>query len=156
MRALIELSADVNKAMDTGETPLVFAAQKGHEAVARLLIEAGADIIKAEDGDGTRRRNTPLHVAAREGHEAVARLLIETDPDNIDNENDYDETPLCIAAQKGHYTLVQLLVKARAYVNCTDRDGWAILSNVASDGHETIARALMEAGADGGGRRRQR
>ena len=49
MRALIELSADVNKAMDTGETPLVFAAQKGHEAVARLLIEAGADIIKAEE-----------------------------------------------------------------------------------------------------------
>ncbi len=42
MRALIEAGADINKAEDAGATPLFIAAQQGHEAVVRALIEAGA------------------------------------------------------------------------------------------------------------------
>ena len=49
------------------------AAQEGHEAVVRELIEAGADVNKAHT-DG----RTPLYQAAQEGHEEVRD---ETDDD---------------------------------------------------------------------------
>ena len=49
MRALIELGADVNKTMDGGATPLIVAAESGHETVVQALIQAGADINKARD-----------------------------------------------------------------------------------------------------------
>jgi ankyrin repeat protein len=49
VRALIEASADVNKAGDIGATPLYVAAQFGHEMVVRTLIKADADVNKAGD-----------------------------------------------------------------------------------------------------------
>ena len=60
MRALIEAGVDINKAEDKCVTPLLIAAQNGHEAVLRVLIEAGADINKAEDNG-----STPLCIAAQ-------------------------------------------------------------------------------------------
>jgi ankyrin repeat protein len=66
VQALIKLGADVNKPWDDGATPLLIAAQNGHEAIVRALIELGADFNKAVD-DGS----TPLHMAAREGQEAL-------------------------------------------------------------------------------------
>jgi ankyrin repeat protein len=46
------------------------AAEKGHEAVVRLLLEKGAD-LNAKTRDG----KTALHLAAEEGHETVVQLL---------------------------------------------------------------------------------
>ncbi len=42
VRALIELGADVNKAMDDGWTPLYIADREGHETIVQILTEAGA------------------------------------------------------------------------------------------------------------------
>jgi ankyrin repeat protein len=47
-----------------------------HEAVVRVLIEAGVDINKSED-EGI----MPLLFAANEGNEAVVRVLIEAGAD---------------------------------------------------------------------------
>ncbi|RYO80522.1 hypothetical protein DL762_007612 [Monosporascus cannonballus] len=53
-----------------GRTPLSWAAEKGHEAVVRLLLEKGAD-LESKDNKG----QTPLLYAAEEEHEAVVNLL---------------------------------------------------------------------------------
>ena len=53
-------------------TPLWRAAEKGHVAVARYLVERGAN-KEAAGGNGF----TSLHIAAQEGHIEVVRMLIE-------------------------------------------------------------------------------
>ena len=53
-------------------TPLITAAEAGHEEIVKCLIEAGA-CVEAKDKDG----ETALVCAARNRHEAIVRLLIE-------------------------------------------------------------------------------
>jgi hypothetical protein len=59
-----------------GETPLMRAAARGHEDVARVLLDAGADAC-ADRADGF----TPLILAVFFGHEGVVRLLVERGAD---------------------------------------------------------------------------
>ena len=65
------LSADARLAPG-GETPLMRAVARGHEEVARALLDAGAD-ASARRGDGF----TPLILAVFFGHERLVRLLVE-------------------------------------------------------------------------------
>lgn len=59
--------------MDCGDcTSLTYAAMEGHEGVARLLLEKGAN---SEYGDT--KGYTPLIWAAKKGHERIFRLLVE-------------------------------------------------------------------------------
>ena len=69
MKALLDAKADVNKAEKDGWTPLLVAAENGHEAVVRALLEKGADVNEANK-EGT----NPLYVAT---NESVASALKE-------------------------------------------------------------------------------
>lgn len=62
--------AEIDSKDKDGRTPLSWAAEKGHEAVVRLLLDNGAAI---EVKDSSSR--TPVSWAAEQGHEAVVRLL---------------------------------------------------------------------------------
>ena len=62
--------------MTYGQTPLSWAAQNGHEAVVKLLLEKGAD-VESKSSNG----RTPLSWAAENGHEAVVKLLLEKGAD---------------------------------------------------------------------------
>ena len=56
-----------------GRTPLSWAAEKGHEAVVKLLLEKGAELEAKDYYNG----QTPLSRAAEKGREAVVKLLLE-------------------------------------------------------------------------------
>mgnify|MGYP003315428180 CR=1 FL=1 len=59
----------VNEADNDGCTPLHTASQNGHLEVARVLIEAQANVNqKYQDW-------TPLHIAINKGHYDIAALL---------------------------------------------------------------------------------
>ena len=64
---------DVNFEGLYGQTPLSRAAEKGHEAVVKLLLETGEVDINSKNQDN----QTPLSLAAEQGHEAVVKLLRE-------------------------------------------------------------------------------
>ncbi|KAM5349339.1 hypothetical protein ACJ41O_005844 [Fusarium nematophilum] len=125
-----------------GRTPLQWAALRGHEAVARLLLEAGADKEAKDDDD-----RTPLHWAAENRHEAVARLLLEKGA-NKEPKNNNGQTPLHLAAVCGHEAITQLLLEAGADKEAKDDSNQTPLHWAAKGGHEAIARLLVEAGAD--------
>ena len=89
-----------------GDTPLHYAAQRGHVRAAELLVAAGAD-VNARDND--RNRLTPLHWAAIYGHSKVVALLLEHKADR--NARDWDgKTPLSHAISNLDAATIRLLL----------------------------------------------
>ncbi|KAK0716794.1 heterokaryon incompatibility protein-domain-containing protein, partial [Lasiosphaeria miniovina] len=103
-----EEGASIDLKDNYGWTPLSRAAESGHEAVVRLLLEKGAS-IDLKDNYG----RTPLSRAAANGHEAVVRLLLEKGA-SIDLTDNYGWTPLSRAAANGHEAVVRLLLEKGA------------------------------------------
>jgi ankyrin repeat protein len=101
---LLENGGEVNSKSDTGQTPLIWAAQDGQEDALRLLLQNKAD-VKIQDRYGF----TALHAAALKGHEAIAQVLLENgaDPEQKDHDG---WTPLHAAALNQHEGVVRLLL----------------------------------------------
>ncbi|KAF1970942.1 hypothetical protein BU23DRAFT_590811 [Bimuria novae-zelandiae CBS 107.79] len=108
-------------------TPLSWAAAYGHEAVAKLLLEKGADVEAKTNDDWT-----PLRGAATSGHEAVVKLLLERGAD-VEAKDNNGWTPLRGAAYNGH--------------EAVENNGWTPLRVAAANEHEAVVKLLLERGA---------
>jgi ankyrin repeat protein len=76
VKTLLALDGSLVNARDSdGSTPLHCATWKGHQEVAAVLIDAGADVNAHNQNDhwGT----TPLHAAAHANQTAIAQMLID-------------------------------------------------------------------------------
>ena len=148
---------------------------EGHVDAARLVLDQGAEVDRAEE-DG----RTPLHIACHQGHLDAAQLLLERGAKKVDQadpldygrtllymacENNHvdaarilldkgaevdradmhDRTPLYIACEKGHVNAARLLINNGAEVDRAMKDGWTPL--FAACENATSARALLD-GAD--------
>lgn len=110
----------------------------GHEPVARMMLDNGADInIKDEI------TMTPLHLAAHHGHEQVVRLLLARGA-NQHYEPLYNG-PIHEAAKLGHERIARILVDHGADIN----GGWpAPLAAAAFLGQAHMVRFFLDRGAD--------
>jgi ankyrin repeat protein len=70
---LLENGANRDSATQAGKTPLMIAAWQGHEAVALLLIDKGANVQTAIDRDG----QTALMHAAHGGNLAIVNAMLQ-------------------------------------------------------------------------------
>ena len=78
VKLLLAKGADVNTADGIGLTPLIGAAAVGNSAVAKLLLERGADVrATAQDG----QLSTALMGAAAHGDAGLTRLLLARRPE---------------------------------------------------------------------------
>eukprot|EP00050_Salpingoeca_kvevrii_P014894 m.41378 g.41378 ORF g.41378 m.41378 type:complete len:808 (-) comp6041_c0_seq3:93-2516(-) len=84
--------------------PLMVAAQLGHEAVIRILLEGGADVNAQSPGT----RWTALMYAALNGHVAVAELLLQHNAD-CNKTNLLDMTALDVAMSRKQTAMEALL-----------------------------------------------
>ncbi len=100
----------------TDRTPLSYAAQKGHTAVAKLLLAEPRVDPNARDSHG----RTALSYAATHGNEAIMSLLLghSSDPNS---EDDDGRTPLSYAVEAGNVAAVRMLL-GKVAVDPTYRD----------------------------------
>ncbi len=102
-----------------GFPPVGLAIFFGHGALARWLIEQGADVNAAADNP---QRVTPAHAAAATCDHETMRLLLECGADaNARQQLDY--TPLHGAASRGDVEMAELLLAHGADRNAKASDG---------------------------------
>ncbi|MFT4128879.1 ankyrin repeat domain-containing protein [Labrys sp. (in: a-proteobacteria)] len=128
-------------------TALLAAVQGNHVAVARHLIEAGAD-VNAKDAI----EDSPYLLAGARGYLDILRLTLSHGAD-LKSTNRYGGTALIPASERGHVDTVRALIEAGVNVDHVNRLGWTALLEaiILSDGgprHVEIVRLLIAAGAN--------
>jgi ankyrin repeat protein len=100
VRLLIISRADVSAQDNRGKAPLHVA---GGEAVARVLLEHGADLSVK-----TTHHWTPLHYASAVGDDMLVRLLLDKGAD-VESKNSSGQTPEDLANACSHLQIAELL-----------------------------------------------
>ncbi|OBT69142.1 hypothetical protein VE03_02000 [Pseudogymnoascus sp. 23342-1-I1] len=121
------------------------ASASGHIQVVRTLLNAGAQ-VEACDGEDS----GPLQIASIGGHTAVVRVLLDNGA-NINAQCTRYGNALCAASDAGSVEIVKLLLQNKApkvEVNVEGGYTYGALHKSSEKGHETIARLLVENGAD--------
>eukprot|EP00752_Nemacystus_decipiens_P007566 g6759.t1 len=142
-RVLLDRGADVSKRGDNGATALHGAAQGGFTAVAKLLVDAGAEIDIKTISNGS----TPLHMAASRGHAEVMGLLLAAGADPNSRRHN-GATPLNRAAEGGRADAVELLLRANVdpLLDADDQEGhrFCPLEVAAALGHSHVVLQLIQ------------
>ena len=115
-----------------------WAAENGHEAVVKLLLEKGAE-LETKSSSGRK----PLSYAAENGHDVVVKLVLEKGAE-LETKDNYGGTPLSWAAKDCHKAVVKLLLEKGAKLETKDEGyDWCRchgLHGMGTGGGETAAR----------------
>jgi len=143
IRALVELGADMNKAIGEGRTPMLISAKMNHVLAMKALAEVGAD-INLQDLKG----RSPTRIAVGEGHVEATVALAELGA-NLDAADHEGNTPIHIAAKNGHHPIVKLLVQMGADVDITaGNNSVSPHCTAVRYGQTEVAEYLVSVGAD--------
>jgi ankyrin repeat protein len=137
VRAAAAEGSDFNRSFpDSDESLLTTAVAKGHLAMARLLLELGADPNIRETV------TPPLAAAAAKGSQELVTTLV-TAGAAVDVRDEDGWTPLMIAAAYGHVEVVRELLRQGANPKLKNRHGNSALTVAVDKKHVNIYELLM-------------
>ena len=125
-------------------TLLHLASQEGHVAVARFLVEQGADVMSRDC-----RGRTPLHEACKSGKLEAVQFLIDHGSLPTAQADD-GSTPLHGASTSGNVEIARFLVEHGADPTVQDKNGSTPLHDApySLQGSMEVVRFLVEHGAE--------
>ena len=124
-----------------GNTPLSYAASRGHGALVRYLADRDDIDADSKDEYGV----TPLSIAAKRGHKDIVRYLADRDDVDADSKDKYGVTPLSKTAKRGHKDIVRYLAdRDDVDADSKDEDKRTPLSKAAKRGHKDVVRYLAD------------
>jgi uncharacterized protein len=129
---------DVNGRAPDGFTALGLAVFFGQPALARRLLEAGADVDARADNP---QRVAALHAAVSRGDLAMVQTLLARGA-TVDLPQQQGITPLHVAAARGREDLVALLLQAGADARLQDDQGRDAAEHARQHGHAALAEAI--------------
>ncbi|PLX82515.1 MAG: hypothetical protein C0614_06135 [Desulfuromonas sp.] len=143
VRKELENGADVNAPENKKlSTALIFASERGHLPIVKLLVAQGAKVTNANQFG-----YTALHASVRGGHAAIAEFLLANGADS-NAVDDRGRTPLFAAAESRSLTLTQRLMEHGATLDVRDRKQWTPLYAAVNQGAVDVAEFLIEQGAE--------
>ncbi len=157
------------------ELPIHFAAATGNIEIARLLLEAGADIDAGDSDNSTalgiaamrrqgpmvaflieqgadvnrrdRKADCPLSFAVYGQDEAIIQQLLDAGAD-LYFRNPNGETLLHISCARGVRGFVEHLLEKGVEIDARSANGGTPLGYAAMQGHAEIVRLMLDRGAD--------
>ncbi len=130
---------DIDLKTRDGRSALHFAAEGGHEAIVRFLLERRADVHLAGEN-----RITALRMAAENGHISIVRLLLEAGA-GMDGRAEGLGLILEDAERNGHHEVADLLVWYFFNVEvCAENCQWPMLSIATKSTHHVVQDALQK------------
>jgi beta-lactamase regulating signal transducer with metallopeptidase domain len=121
---------------------LLKASRKGKLAEITALLDSGADVNAAIDGDGS-----PLIVASGAGEIRAVTLLLDRGADvNLAVEG--DGNPIIAAAAEGHVDIVKLLLNRGANIDLSVPGDENALIQASGSGHLNVVKLLVTHGAN--------
>lgn len=158
---LADLSeVDVNKASESGITPLLMVAEVGWTDVMRQLLKRGAHVDAAPKGRTAEEAkiagSTPLIGATKYNNPEAVKLLLENRA-NPNHQNQSGISALMLASEQGFYECVKNLCDGGANVELAPSGKTALSMNLsgqtplfcaAKEGHLDIVKYLLDRGAN--------
>jgi ankyrin repeat protein len=158
---LAELAeVDVNKASESGITPLLMVAEVGWTDVMKKLLKRGAHVDAAPKGRTAEEAkiagSTPLIGATKYNNPEAVKLLLEHKA-NPNHQNQSGISALMLASEQGFFECVKNLCEGGADVELAPSGKTALSMNLsgqtplfcaAKEGHLEIVKYLLDRGAN--------
>lgn len=142
IRMFLEADVHLETRNEDGWTVLMTTIHKGHEELASLLIQKGAQVNVSENGG-----NTPLHWVAFAGRLSCCKLLVSHQA-VIDARSNFGWTPLYQSVARNHLNVATFLIAHGADIDASARDGVTPLHKAATTGSLELIELLLSHGAD--------